>query len=56
VYAAYQAEQALDQPTGTEHRLRVLRQWLNACLPGKSLGVYEPGLGLVTDNHAIAAL
>jgi hypothetical protein len=34
---------------GTEHRLTALRQWLNACLPGKSLVVYEPGLGLVTD-------
>jgi hypothetical protein len=35
--------------TGTEHRLTALRRWLNACLPGKSLVVYEPGLGLVTD-------
>jgi hypothetical protein len=34
---------------GTEHRLTPLRQWLNACLPGKSLVVYEPGLGLATD-------
>jgi IS4 transposase len=34
---------------GTEHRLTPLRQWLNACLPGKSLVVYEPGSGLVTD-------
>jgi len=34
---------------GTEHRLTPLRRWLNACLPGKSLVVYEPGLGLVTD-------
>jgi Transposase DDE domain len=34
---------------GSEHRLTPLRQWLNACLPGKSLVVYEPGLGLVTD-------
>jgi Transposase DDE domain len=34
---------------GTHHRLTPLRQWLNACLPGKSLVVYEPGLGLVTD-------
>src|SRR5579872_3153674 len=33
---------------GTDHRLTPLRQWLNACLPGKSLVVYEPGLGLVT--------
>ena len=35
--------------TGTEHRLTALRRWLNACLPGKSLVVYEPGMGLVTD-------
>ena len=35
--------------TGTEHRLKGLRRWLNACLPGKSLVIYEPGLGLVTD-------
>ena len=35
--------------TGTDHRLKALRRWLNACLPGKSLVVYEPGLGLVTD-------
>jgi Transposase DDE domain len=35
--------------TGTDHRLTALRRWLNACLPGKSLVVYEPGLGLVTD-------
>lgn len=35
--------------TGTEHRLTPLRRWLNACLPGKSLVVYEPGSGLVTD-------
>jgi hypothetical protein len=34
---------------GTDHRLKALRPWLNACLPGKSLVVYEPGLGLVTD-------
>lgn len=34
---------------GTEHRLTPLRRWLNACLPGKSLVVYEPGSGLVTD-------
>jgi IS4 transposase len=33
----------------SEHRLTPLRQWLNACLPGKSLVIYEPGLGLVTD-------
>ena len=35
--------------TGTDHRLKALRQWLNACLPGKSLVVYEPGTRLVTD-------
>ena len=35
--------------TGTDHRLTPLRRWLNACLPGKSLVVYEPGSGLVTD-------
>jgi hypothetical protein len=35
--------------TGTDHRLKGLRRWLNACLPGKSLVIYEPGLGLVTD-------
>ena len=35
--------------TGTDHRLKKLRRWLNACLPGKSLVIYEPGLGLVTD-------
>lgn len=34
---------------GSDHRLTPLRQWLNACLPGKSLVIYEPGLGLVTD-------
>ena len=34
---------------GTHHRLTPLRRWLNACLPGKSLVVYEPGTGLVTD-------
>jgi hypothetical protein len=34
---------------GTDHRLKALRDWLNACLPGKSLVVYEPGLRLVTD-------
>jgi hypothetical protein len=34
---------------GTEHRLTPLRRWLNACLPGKSLVVYEPGTRLVTD-------
>jgi IS4 transposase len=35
--------------TGTDHRLKPLRQWLNACLPGKSLVVYEPSRRLVTD-------
>jgi hypothetical protein len=35
--------------TGTHHRLTPLRRWLNACLPGKSLVVFEPGLGLATD-------
>jgi IS4 transposase len=34
---------------GTDHRLKPLRKWLNACLPGKSLVVYEPAHGLVTD-------
>jgi transposase len=34
---------------GTDHRLKPLRKWLNACLPGKSLVVYEPAYGLVTD-------
>jgi hypothetical protein len=34
---------------GTDHRLTPLRRWLNACLPGKSVVVYEPGTGLVTD-------
>jgi hypothetical protein len=34
---------------GTDHRLKPLRQWLNACLPGKSLVVYEPAWGLVSD-------
>jgi hypothetical protein len=35
--------------TGTDHRLTPLRQWLNACLPGKSLVVLEPDLGLISD-------
>ena len=35
--------------TGTDHRLEALRQWLNACLPGKSLVVLEPDLGLISD-------
>jgi hypothetical protein len=35
--------------TGTDHRLGALRQWLNACLPGKSLVVLEPDLGLISD-------
>jgi hypothetical protein len=34
---------------GSEHRLKALRRWLNTCLPGKSLVVYEPERGLVTD-------
>lgn len=34
---------------GTDHRLTPLRQWINAGRPGKSLVVFEPGLGLVTD-------
>lgn len=34
---------------GTDHRLKPLRKWLTACLPGKSLVVYEPSRGLVTD-------
>lgn len=34
---------------GTDHRLKPLRSLLNACLPGKSLVVYEPDTGLVTD-------
>ncbi len=34
---------------GCDHRLKELRKWLNTCLPGKSLVVYEPRLGLVTD-------
>ena len=35
--------------TGTDHRLTALRQWLNACLPGKSLVALEPDLGLISD-------
>ena len=35
--------------TGTDHRLEALRQWLNACLPGKTLVVLEPDLGLISD-------
>jgi hypothetical protein len=34
---------------GTDHRLTPLRKWLNACLPGKSLVVLEPDLGLISD-------
>ncbi len=34
---------------GTEHRLKVLRGERAAALPGKSLAVYEPASGLVTD-------
>lgn len=35
--------------TKTEHRLKPLRSKANGCLPGKSVVVYEPDLGLVTD-------
>ena len=35
--------------TGTDHRLTALRPWLNAYLPGKSLVVLEPDLGLISD-------
>jgi hypothetical protein len=35
--------------TGTDHRLSALRCWINACLPGKSLVVLEPDLGLISD-------
>jgi hypothetical protein len=35
--------------TGTDHRLGALRDWKPACLPGKSLVVYEVAPGLVTD-------
>jgi Transposase DDE domain len=35
--------------TGTDHRLSALRRWINACLPGKSLVVFEPDLGLISD-------
>jgi Transposase DDE domain len=35
--------------TGTDHRLGALRRWLNACLPGKSLVILEPDLGLISD-------
>jgi len=34
---------------GTDRRLKVLRRWAAACLPGKSLVVYEPAWGLATD-------
>jgi Transposase DDE domain len=34
---------------GCEHRLKALRPRRNSCLPGKSLVVYEPSSGLVTD-------
>jgi IS4 transposase len=33
----------------TEHRLKPLRTKANACLPGKSVVVYEPEVGLATD-------
>jgi IS4 transposase len=35
--------------TKTEHRLKPLRAKANGCLPGKSVVVYEPEVGLVTD-------
>jgi IS4 transposase len=35
--------------TKTEHRLKPLRAKANGCLPGKSVVVYEPDVGLVTD-------
>jgi len=35
--------------TGTDHRLGALRRWINACLPGKSLVILEPDLGLISD-------
>jgi Transposase DDE domain len=34
---------------GCAHRLKALRSRRNSCLPGKSLVVYEPTSGLVTD-------
>ena len=34
----------------SEHRLQVLREAPGRALPGKSLGVYEPAPGLVTDT------
>jgi hypothetical protein len=34
---------------GTDHRLAPTRTTWSACLPGKSLAVYEPASGLVTD-------
>jgi hypothetical protein len=34
---------------GCEHRLQPLRARRNTCLPGKSLVVYEPSTGLITD-------
>jgi hypothetical protein len=33
----------------SEHQLKVLREATRRALPGKSLGVYEPARGLVTD-------
>ena len=35
--------------TGIDHRLSALRRWINACLPGKSLVVFERELGLSSD-------
>jgi hypothetical protein len=34
---------------GTDHRLAPTRSTSSACLPGKSLAIYEPASGLVTD-------
>jgi Transposase DDE domain len=34
---------------GCDHRLKPLRARRNSCLPGKSLVVYEPSAGLITD-------
>jgi IS4 transposase len=35
--------------TGTDHRLIPTRTTWSACLPGKSLAIYEPASGLITD-------
>ncbi len=34
---------------GTDHRLTPTRTTWSACLPGKSLAIYEPASGLITD-------